>query len=65
MTTIAKKEAILKWIAKIDDADIINQLFSYKEIKQKPFEEAIKDAISANEVKAATTAYIKTLDLKK
>ena len=65
MTTLAKKEELLNWISTIEDRDIINQLFDFKNLKQQNFDDAIKNALSAQQVKEETTTYIKSLDWKK
>jgi len=65
MTTLAKKRALLQWISSIDDPKIINQMFEFKSAKTQDFDKAIDNAITAKELKEATTSYIKSLDWKK
>ena len=65
MTTIAKKEELIKWISSIKSKEVIDQLFAYKKEKSKNFDDAIKDAISTKQLKEDTTAYITSLDWNK
>ncbi|NRD18707.1 hypothetical protein HNV08_01505 [Winogradskyella eckloniae] len=65
MTLVAKKKALIQWISSVKDPDIINQIFEYKAIKNQSFKEELKDAISSQQLKEETTAYIKSLDWKK
>lgn len=65
MTIVSKKKALIEWILSIEDPDIINQIFKFKFIKNQNFDQEIKDAISSQQLKEETTAYIKSLNWEK
>jgi hypothetical protein len=65
MTILTKKKALIEWISSIEDPDIINQIFRFKTIKNQNFDQEIKDAISSQQLKVETTAYIESLNWEK
>ncbi|WP_194766246.1 hypothetical protein [Tamlana sp. I1] len=65
MSTSVKKKLIIDWISSIDDKEIIEQIFEYRKLKTKSFNENMKHAITADEVREETDFYIKSLDWKK
>ncbi len=56
---------LIKWISSIEDPEIINQIFEFKRAKNESFDEAVKNAITSQQLKEETTAYIKSLNWEK
>lgn len=52
-------------VSSLKNKTIIEQLFAYKKQKSKNFDHAIKDSITAKQLKEETTTYIKSLNWKK
>lgn len=65
MTTIAKKKELIKWISSLEDKDTLEQILKFRKLKEQNFDQEIESAITVNELKETTDAYLKSLDWKK
>jgi uncharacterized protein YjgD (DUF1641 family) len=66
MNVATKKEKLIDWISSIDDSSVIDQIYNFREQQSSfDFKNEIKSAITAEELKKRTTAFIKTLEWKK
>lgn len=65
MELVAKKKALIQWISSLDDPIVINQIFQFKTINEQDFDEEIENAISSQQLKEETSAYIKSLNWEK
>lgn len=66
MENIAQqKQRIIQWVKSIEDPKILNELTRFS--KEQPFDInlEIQNAITAEELKARTTKFIKSLNWKK
>jgi len=66
MSVVTKKTELIKWLSSIEDKAIIDQLDNFrKKHNSFNFKKEIENAITAEELKNRTTAFIKSLEWKK
>ena len=66
MSVATKKTELINWISSIEDQTIIDQIYTFrKQHKSFDFKKELKSAITSEELKKRTTAFIESLEWKK
>lgn len=66
MTVKSKKTALVQWISSTEDNDLIEQLEAFRKHHESfNFQKELDIAITPEELKKRTTAFLRTLEWKK
>ena len=65
MSILTRKNELIEWISSVEDALLLDEIEKFKNYKTFDFDSEFKKGISSQELKVATTQYIKSLPWKK